>query len=384
MSRLKSDQIKFSIIMPVHNAEKYLDDSIRSILKQKYSDFELLIVDDNSSDSSEKKCKQYEIDDPRITVFESVGKGVVNARNTAVKKAKGEYVCFCDADDLVDENYLSVFTEVIEQHHPDMIACGYIRNDAGYCTNVHNLVNAGVYEDNTLYEILSRVIHWNGLYQFGINPYLWTKCIKTEIVRPIMKNTNPDIHEGEDAAIVFPCLFKSKKIVVSDDCSYHYMIRSNSVTHIRNFDYNRNICDLYSDFDNKLRETDYYDVALPQLQWYMRMLVYVENPFAFDSNAHVFPFGKVEKDSKIVLYGAGNVGRIYANQVMNQKYCDIVGWVDRNCKGKKIGEFEICNLPFLLNNEYDCIVIAIENESIVLDVKRQLVEMGISAEKIVF
>lgn len=95
-----------SIIVPVYNAEKYLDHSIQSILSQTYTDFELLLIDDGSTDSSGAICDKYAEQDFRIRVFHKENGGVSSARNMGLGNIRGDYFTFIDADDTVNVNYL--------------------------------------------------------------------------------------------------------------------------------------------------------------------------------------------------------------------------------------------------------------------------------------
>lgn len=101
---------KVSVIMPVYNAEKYLEHSIECLLKQNFQEFELLLVDDGSSDLSSKICDEYAANDPRIRVFHQKNLGTCAARNLGLDNAAGDYVTFLDDDDecysgFLDENY---------------------------------------------------------------------------------------------------------------------------------------------------------------------------------------------------------------------------------------------------------------------------------------
>lgn len=97
-----------SVIVPVYKAEKYIRECIESILSQTYEDFELILVDDGSPDTSGMICDQYAHRDSRISVIHQNNQGVSAARNTGMQKAAGEYICFVDADDTVDREYLSI------------------------------------------------------------------------------------------------------------------------------------------------------------------------------------------------------------------------------------------------------------------------------------
>ena len=96
---------KISVIVPAYNTEKYLRRCIDSILAQTFTDFELLLIDDGSTDQSGEICDEYADKDVRIKVFHKANGGVSSARNVGLDNALGEYICFCDADDWVDNDY---------------------------------------------------------------------------------------------------------------------------------------------------------------------------------------------------------------------------------------------------------------------------------------
>ena len=103
-------QPKISIIVPVYNSEKYLPETAQSILKQSFSDFELILVDDGSKDGSGKICDQLAAKDTRVKVIHKTNGGICSARNAGLKMAAGEYIAFCDNDDiylpeLLEDNY---------------------------------------------------------------------------------------------------------------------------------------------------------------------------------------------------------------------------------------------------------------------------------------
>ena len=99
-----------SIIVPIYNREKYLSECIDSILVQSYSDFEVLLIDDGSTDRSGEICDEYAQKDARIRVFHKENGGVSSARNVGLDNATGEWIAFVDSDDWVGEKYLESFS----------------------------------------------------------------------------------------------------------------------------------------------------------------------------------------------------------------------------------------------------------------------------------
>lgn len=112
----------FSIIVPVYNVEQYLSECIDSILKQTYRDFELILVDDGSKDSSGRICDEYELKDKRIIVIHKENGGHTSARRTGLEIARGEYCSFVDSDDYVKDDFLKNYADIVERYSPEIIA----------------------------------------------------------------------------------------------------------------------------------------------------------------------------------------------------------------------------------------------------------------------
>src|SRR5690554_6463831 len=104
-----------SILMPVFNAEKWLSETIESVLAQVYSNWELIIVDDGSSDSSFAVAQSFAKKDSRIKVYKQENKGACAARNTAFELSKGEYIQYLDADDLLSKNKIELQLKALEK-----------------------------------------------------------------------------------------------------------------------------------------------------------------------------------------------------------------------------------------------------------------------------
>ena len=117
-----------SIIVPVYNAEKYLNNSIRSVLNQDFLDWELLLIDDGSTDLSPAICDRFAALDQRVRVIHKENQGVSVARNTGLENAGGEYIAFMDADDEMKTDMLSTLYSCAEKYNADMVSCssGYV------------------------------------------------------------------------------------------------------------------------------------------------------------------------------------------------------------------------------------------------------------------
>ena len=109
-----------SIIVPIYNSEKYLPQCIESILNQTYKNFELILVNDGSTDNSLSICESYAQKDERIEILNLQHNGVSNARNNGISKAKGEFICFVDSDDKIEKDFLLVLTNLQNKYNSDI------------------------------------------------------------------------------------------------------------------------------------------------------------------------------------------------------------------------------------------------------------------------
>ena len=107
---------KISIVVPVYKVEAYLPKCLNSLISQTYTNIEILLVDDGTPDNSGNICDEYAQKDKRIQVFHIVNKGVSYARNYAMKRATGDYICFVDSDDEVKESYVQHFVEALKKN----------------------------------------------------------------------------------------------------------------------------------------------------------------------------------------------------------------------------------------------------------------------------
>ncbi len=112
-----------SVIVPVYNVETYLDECIKSLVKQTYSKFELILIDDGSTDSSGQLCDAWKETDDRIKVIHKENGGLSTARNAGLDVAKGDYICFIDSDDFVTDNYLLSFVDAVKESGAQMAFC---------------------------------------------------------------------------------------------------------------------------------------------------------------------------------------------------------------------------------------------------------------------
>lgn len=222
----------FSVIIPVYNAEKYLNQCLDSIMEQNYKSFEVIVVNDGSSDNSGAICDHYVNIDLRFKVIHKENGGVTSARKAAAKEAKGQYIVCVDSDDWISPDYLAVFAEEITRNSPDIICCGYYVASENGNTAMPVPNTTGFYDkDRIRDEIFPMLIQTKQAIYF--RPSLWAKAFRRDLFDSQQRSIDGRIMVGEDGACVIPCIFNAKSISILPECTYYYRINYNSITKTR-------------------------------------------------------------------------------------------------------------------------------------------------------
>lgn len=211
-----------SIIMPAKNSGAYIRRCIESVLSQKFTDWELLIINDGSTDDTVVTAMSFSKDDERIRVFDSKGKGVSAARNYGMELSTGDHIAFIDSDDSVDPEYLSVLIELAEKNNADISQCSlYYRYDNGTVVQEKETEDA-VYNGHD--EIMNA--YFSGMVG-KICLAAWGKLFRRELLNGIRFDETLTIQE--DAFFTFQCAMKSSKIACCNRALYYYYQNSASV-----------------------------------------------------------------------------------------------------------------------------------------------------------
>ena len=220
---------RFSVIVPIYNIEAFLPQCIESILRQTYTEFELILVDDGSPDDCPKICDYYAKIDPRIRVIHKNNGGATSARRDASLIATGNYVCCIDGDDWIAPNYLEIMANSIEMHDVDIVCCNsYYANTKGIIEN-RSIIHPGIYKrENIEKEIFPVLMEDNKNRYFPSS--LWAKAIRATLFKQEQIEVDSAIVIGEDRAVVIPCIYRSNCVVIVDDFLYYYRTNMQSIT----------------------------------------------------------------------------------------------------------------------------------------------------------
>lgn len=209
---------EISIIMTVFNVEKYLAKAIDSVLLQTFADFELILVDDGSSDRSGEICDEYQQRDKRIKVIHQPNSGVSSARNTGLENAQGKFIGFVDSDDYIESDmYEFLYNNLIEEK-ADLSICGIYDVYEGKEPQTKTPGHYVLTKNETVKMILEAKV-------ISVHPVnkLYKKELFNHIRYPIGKIT-------EDGAVMFHLLENVEKVVVDMTPKYYYYHRTNSIT----------------------------------------------------------------------------------------------------------------------------------------------------------
>ena len=208
-----------SIVIPVYNLEKFLRKCLDSVKSQTYENFECLLIDDGSTDTSSLICKEYVSLDSRFNYYYKENGGVSSARNQGLAKASGKYLTFIDGDDYVEPNMLFVLHDCVKRYNAEYIQIGYTHSDSAQKYDTKAL--AIVLKD---YQILDEVIAANG----KIAPCVWGGLFIASKAK--MFRFDARFKYGEDFLFLIQYLNECSIAVKNENTLYHYMINDASAT----------------------------------------------------------------------------------------------------------------------------------------------------------
>lgn len=208
---------KISIIIPVYNAAKYLDKCLNSVLSQTYTNLQIILVNDGSTDGSAEICDGYAGKDPRIQVIHQENKGVASARNVGLAAAVGEWIGFVDADDWIETDMFSYLLDNAERDDADTVVCAWWE-ELPQSSVPRGVDDRVVMTGNDTLEML--------LHDELVTNYLWNKLWKRELFTGIRF---PEGRTFEDVAVVYLLFERSSSVVCLPECKYHYLHHGGSV-----------------------------------------------------------------------------------------------------------------------------------------------------------
>ena len=216
---------KVSILVPVYNASRWLRECLDSIVGQTYTNLQVVLLDDGSTDNSLAICREYADKYPFVEVYHQKNRGVAAARNALLDRVKGEYVLFVDADDWIERDAVSTIVDVLVRSKSDIVVFeSTTHNEYGAMSS--NAVRPNDKEEFKLWNKTQTIQAY--LCHISLRGMLWNKMIKRELFEG--KRFDANIGYGEDAAIVWSILQDVDLICLVDKPLYNYRVWSSSIS----------------------------------------------------------------------------------------------------------------------------------------------------------
>lgn len=240
-----------SVVVPIYNVEKYIDECIKSIINQTYKTLEIILVDDGSPDECGKICDSYAKNDSRINVIHKKNGGLSDARNVGIDSSNGEYITFVDGDDCISANMIEILYNNIKQEGADISCCKIKKiskikiEDKKNRYTVHNFTPISAIKSM--------------LYQQEIDNSACAKLYRKKIFDNIYYPLNMYF---EDLATTYKLFLKSSLIVFTDSEMYYYYQREGSIIHTVNEKKIRDLYTIFNQLENDLGRYNELESAL--------------------------------------------------------------------------------------------------------------------------
>lgn len=382
-----------SIIIPVYNTESYLRRCIDSVLAQTYSNLEIILVNDGSTDSSLEICEQYAMQDCRIRVLQQNNQGAFRARARGVEESQGNFIGFVDSDDWIEPCMYSELYQRIMETGADVVESGLFRMLKGKAevplqpatsqqvVFLNDLLR-GCMTENLLLGNLSRIDILNGAF--------YTKLIRKSIVKRAFSCISTNILMGEDILFNLYLIQLCRSIAFSQQCYYHYEKRLGSLTMREDIlayigEYTDTLHAIHQ-FLDRYRYGDSYK----RMAFYMifRLLHMNANQILGNSDKryplYQYPSIASLTGKSIVLYGAGEVGMDYFRRFYTDKTIQVLCWVDKNYKQIHNPLCEIEAPENICRYQYDYLLIAVRHQSAAQAIQSELIALGVPEQKILW
>ena len=382
-----------SVIVPVYNCEQYLHECVNSIRTQTYSNLEIILIDDGSTDGSGNICDKFGRLDDRIQVIHQCNGGQQSARTRGIECASGEYIGFVDADDYIDkEMYMELYGLMGDA---DLATSGIIRCDVGghAIGDLCDLLPEGFYydTDDILYDnLLLWSDYVDGLTISAFINSLCPKLYRLELVKRVYKSVNVSVIRGEDFLFVLAYVLQCKKIFVSHKKFYYYRENHMSVMH-------RTDPDILSD------KNRFYNCVMNLIHGHRKekeLTSQFQKRFMYSLYAHTFNIMGIDDSilppnyyfpdddklagKKIVIFGAGRVGSSYVKYWQSCNDLQIVAVIDNKDRELPLHGISVFKPEYVQQLNYDYIICATLREDMARSMITQLKELGISERKILW
>lgn len=382
---------QISVIVPVYNCENYIIQCIESILVQTYSDIELILVDDGSTDNSGKICDSYARNYKNVISLHQNNRGITRARLTGVEAAHGTRITFVDADDWIKADFYETLCK--EADGCDVVVSGITRYyEEARCVECKTYYKAGIYSKGEITAQIIPTMMWcPQIETWALDPSLCTKLFKRElIIKELRKAEEVKSDYGEDSMVIFPMILKVEKLKIVEEAFYYHRQRPQNILpdYIKDENFLEKLHMIYRYLKKEFQSAECWDVMQKQLEmFYVDSMEYRRKLYGYiryDSFVSLFPFNEIRRGSKIVIYGAGDVGKNFIKQNEEYQFCNVIAWVDQKSEQFSIGKNTVEKVETILNRDFDYIIVAVDRYSMAEEIIKNLLQWGISRKKIIW
>lgn len=378
-----------SIVLTAYNTESYLDECFQSIINQTYKNLEIILVDNGSTDKTGEIIDRYAAIDSRIRPIHKEHGPVETGWKTGILAATGEYLQIVDSDDYIDLDYCEQLVDSMADC--DFVMADYKRVKNGKVSEQQEGMPKGYYRSKEKLELFySKIFTGKNPYTGGMSAFPWNKLYKRRILQEVINELRYEDSVNFEHVMVYSYVPKCAAIGVTNINGYYYRQRGGSSSvvlkpHILNgFDafYNclLRIIDMYPNPEILRSGMQKWFFSHVMCTLGVHLCFLKENQFKHD----VFPYINILANKRIALYGSGDVGKAYYSQIMKNHFCEISMWVSKS-SGKEYKEgYNLRPVSALLEDSYDYVVIAVEKEKVGNEIKQELIDMGVDANKLLW
>ncbi len=353
-----------SVIVPVYNVSRYLAECLESIIGQTFRDIEIIVVDDGSTDGCDVICEEYGRQDSRIRILHKPNGGLVRARKDGFRLSTGEYVTYVDGDDWIEPTMLEQLYLLLEQEQTDLVMCGHFEDTGAVSREVYHGFGEGKYDKAALNrEIYPKMIVNELFFEWGIWPGLCGKLFHRKELEFYQMDVDDRLTMGEDLACVFPYILNAESIYILHECLYHYrQTPSSMVKQVESVETERRRFHIL--YETVYRSFGRFPNASDMRKQWKEYMLFLMTPRAdtlyegIGNLEYLFPFPKVRKGSRIVLYGMGTYGQRLSRYIQKTGFCELAAQVDRNYVELQRQGFSVIAPDEIAKCEYDFIVAA--------------------------
>lgn len=389
LKKMVDTEILLTVVVTVYNVEQYIDKCIGSIRRQTYENLEIIIIDDGSTDHSGIICDKYAAEDKRIQVMHKRNEGLVSARYQGTQLATGSVLAFVDGDDWIDPDMYECMVRAYKNEKTDLITSGMVWDWGEKAELLLDGIPEGIYGKEVIFDkVLPNAMFDGSTKQQGITASVCNKLFDCALLKTLVYRMDPQLTLGEDGALIYLFVAYAKKIRIIHKAWYHYVQHENSMIRTNGWDTFEKLYRLENCLLDNFKCLGIEKKMKPQIDCYVKRFLQrlLEDIYKIEWNAitYVFPYERIPRGSKIILYGAGKVGRSFQRCLMYGHYAEVASWVDKDYMRLREEGLSVESLEEALINHYDYIVIAIEDEEAAKEIQSLLLDYNIKREKIIW